>query len=104
MRATLKLQSCDFRAEAADVYFSRIARGLRLSSWSRGSVLCVTRLDLNAAILGLKYHLHYQVASFELELRTNASRTTLLLNTVSELELRSTAETCFANCTRNMKF
>ena len=67
-RTRLVLQSCDFRAGAAEVYFlyQTCTTKLRLSSWSCGSVLRV--LDW-----------YYKVAIFELELRKCTSRTRLVL-------------------------
>ena len=67
-RTRLVIQSCDFRAGAAEVYFaySTCTTKLRFSSWSCGSVLRV--LDL-----------YYKVAIFELELRKCTSCTRLVL-------------------------
>ena len=67
-RTRLVLQSCDFRAEDAEVYFVyyTCTTKLRFSSWRCGSVLRV--LDL-----------YYEVAIFELEMRKCASRTRLVL-------------------------
>ena len=77
---TLVLQSCDFRAGAAEVYFAHYSctTKLRFSSKGCGSVLRV---------------LHYKAAIFELELRKCASRSTLLLQSCGA------AEVCFAYCT-----
>ena len=68
LRTTVVLQSCDFRAGAAEVYFAyyTLTTKLRFASWSCGSVLCVL-------------HSYYKVAIFELELRKCTLRTTLLL-------------------------
>ena len=67
-RTRLELQSCDFRAGAAEVYFvyQTCTTKMRFSSWSCGSVLRV--LDL-----------YYKVAVFELKLRKCTSRTRLVL-------------------------
>ena len=68
LRTRLVLQSCDFRAGAAEVYFAywTCTTKLRFSSWSCGSVLLV--LDL-----------YYKVAILELEMRKCTSRIRLAL-------------------------
>ena len=62
------LQSCDFPARAANLYFAHqtCTTKLRFSSWSRKPVLRV--LDL-----------HFKVAIFQQELETSALRTRLVL-------------------------
>ena len=67
-RARLVLQSFDFRAGAAEVYFAyyTCTTKLRFSSWSCGSVLRL--LDW-----------YYKVAIFELEMRKCTSLTRLVL-------------------------
>ena len=67
-RTTLVLQSCDFPAGAAEVYFAyyTCTTKLRFSSWSCGSVLRAL-------------HVYYKVAIIQLGQRKCTSRTTLVL-------------------------
>ena len=89
-RTCLVLQSCEFRAGDAEVYFAYLTctTKFRFSSWKCGSVLRV--LDL-----------YYKVAIFELELRKCTSRTCLVLQSC---DFRA-AEVYFAylSCTTKLR-
>ena len=103
----LVLQSCAFRAGAAEVYFAyyTCTTKLRFSNWGCRSVLRVLHLYYKAAMFKLElrkctfrttlvlqscdFRAGYKAAIFELELWKCTSRTTLVLQGCDfELELR----------------
>ena len=97
-RATLVLQSCDFPAGAAEVYFAyyTCTTKLRFCNWGCGSVLRVLRLYYKVAISAGAAEMYFtilrlylKVAIFELDVRKCTSLTTLVLQMLHlELELR----------------
>ena len=76
LRTRLVLQSCDFRAGDAEVYFAyqTCATKLRFSSWRCGTVLRLLDLYYKLRVLDL----YYKVSIFELEFRKCTSRTRLV--------------------------
>ena len=106
----LVVQSCDFRAGAAEVYFAHktCTAKLRFFSWTRGSVFRVLDLYYIArffswscgSVLGVLDSC-YKVALFELELRKCTSRTRLVLHSC---DLRAGAAEVSVLCIQDLYY